>query len=773
MRTTARNTFSRIVSFSARIFGVCGVAVLSIAPAARSRTAPRSRQGRPQPLTVSDCIEARTLVSSYGKDPVRISPRGDKYLVVVRRGDLARNGEWYDLLVGGTKSLGAAAKLDRIARLFTTSTAEQPLKQLRWLSDDRHVLFLWDPGGNLPQIYQADTASRQIKVLTHHGTDIVRYAASRDGSTIIFMSEAAHSRERDRQMLREGFPVTTQSVFSLLEGNVDGWTPWSHYQTFVLREGRGPAREIHEPSDVWSVEPELLTLSPDGRYAVMVRPAPSVPENWDRYTDHLFKDIYLPAARHDPGAPNNVRQYFLIDVRRMTARPLWSAPENPLGGIAWSPHGASFVLGPTFLPTDRANAAGLSGRALVAVNPRTGRFTELPMPAIFPEDGYRPLGWEGPDTIDVGDASGPAQQVVRLRFRKTAGGWALGSSAGQPRISLPAVRIELRQGLNQTPALYAVDSRTGRELEVLDLNPQLGTRLTLGRVALVRWKGTDGIPWRGVLYYPVHYRADATFPLVIQTHGFSAKNFSLEGSFTTVFAAQPLANHDIAVLQMGGPDIEPRFAGTPREPVVFMHGFEGAIEFLVKRGLVDRDKVGLTGFSRTGWYVEYMLTHAAVPIAAAEVADNIDASYVQYITSDAGERAELEADNGARPFGKGLQTWFQAAPGFNAERIHAPLRMELDTGPLPSILGFWELFSNLRYLRRPVELTVIPDINHGAHVLQNPRQRLVSEGETVDWFCFWLKGEEDRSPAKAAEYARWRRLEKLQQQDSVVQARTN
>lgn len=775
MLTRAWNAARRLLPFLAPILPSCAAiaSVLLLALPAKSRTAPAWHGAERRPLTVADCIEARTLVSSFGKDPVRLSPRGDKYLVIVKRGDLARNGEWYDLLVGGTGSLDAASRLDRVARLFTTSTAERPLQQVRWLSDDRHILFLWDPQGEVPQIFEVDTASRQIRSLTHHRTKIVRYAASRNGRTIIFMSEAAHSRAQDRRMLRTGFAVTNQSIFALLEGNVDGWTPWSHFRTFVWRQGQGQPREIQEPADQWSVQPELLTLSPDGRFAVMVRPAPRVPKDWDRYTDHLFKDIYLPAARRDPGAPNRVRQYFLVDVRRMMAKPLWNAPENPLGGVAWSPEGSSFVLGPTFLPAAHADAAGLSGRALVEVDPRTGRFRELPLPAVLSENGYRPLRWEDSDTIDVSDASGPPQQAGRLRYRRSHGEWRLLENARPSRVQAPRIRIEVRQGLNQPPVLYAVDSQTGRERKVLDLNPQLGTRLTLGRVALVHWKGTDGIPWSGVLYYPVHYRPGARFPLVIQTHGYSDRKFSLEGAYTTVFAAQPLANRDIAVLQMGGPDIEPRFAGTPEEPVVFMHGFEGAIDSLAKSGLVDRDQVGLIGFSRTGWYVEYMLTHAEVPIAAAEVADNIDASYGQYLLSNAGGRAEDEADNGARPFGKGLETWFRAAPGFNADRIDTPLRMEIDSRPLAAIVGFWELYSNLRYLRKPVELTVIPDINHGVHILQNPRQRLASEGETVDWFCFWLEGEVDSNPAKAAEYARWRRLEALQRRGSAVQTRTN
>jgi hypothetical protein len=32
----------------------------------------------------------------------------------------------------------------------------------------------------------------------------------------------------------------------------------------------------------------------------------------------------------------------------------------------------------------------------------------------------------------------------------------------------------------------------------------------------------------------------------------------------------------------------------------------------------------------------------------------------------------------------------------------------------------------------------------------------------VDWYCFWLKGEEDPDPAKAEQYKRWRELKTLQ-----------
>ena len=38
---------------------------------------------------------------------------------------------------------------------------------------------------------------------------------------------------------------------------------------------------------------------------------------------------------------------------------------------------------------------------------------------------------------------------------------------------------------------------------------------------------------------------------------------------------------------------------------------------------------------------------------------------------------------------------------------------------------------------------------------------MVAQQGLVDWFRFWLKGEEDSNPVKAPQYARWRELRKL------------
>src|SRR5260370_20392629 len=80
------------------------------------------------------------------------------------------------------------------------------------------------------------------------------------------------------------------------------------------------------------------------------------------------------------------------------------------------------------------------------------------------------------------------------------------------------------------------------------------------------------------------------------------------------------------------------------------------------------------------------------------------------------------------------------------------------------VLDMWEPYAALRYLKKPVDLLTV---NSDEHVFTNPVSRLVSQGSTVDWFRFWLKDEEDPSPAKADQYARWRELRKLQHQSET------
>ena len=188
--------------------------------------------------------------------------------------------------------------------------------------------------------------------------------------------------------------------------------------------------------------------------------------------------------------------------------------------------------------------------------------------------------------------------------------------------------------------------------------------------------------------------------------------------------------------------------------------YEGAIDYLDGRGLIDRSRVGIMGFSRTCWYVKYALTHSAFHYAAASVADGFDMGYFAYVSMANRAYPDNEMDQimGATPVGEGLQTWFQHSPGFSIDRVpeSTPLRI-VASYPL-DVFAEWEWFSMMKRLGKPVDMVVFLD---GVHLLEKPWNRLISQGGNVDWFDFWLNGHEDPDPAKAEQYKRWRELHAL------------
>jgi hypothetical protein len=140
---------------------------------------------------------------------------------------------------------------------------------------------------------------------------------------------------------------------------------------------------------------------------------------------------------------------------------------------------------------------------------------------------------------------------------------------------------------------------------------------------------------------------------VLQTHGFSKNHFWINGPYESAFAAQPLAARGLVVLQVGH-GAEPggymkhhrSLEEAPRE----MAAYEGAIDYLDGRGIIDKERVGIIGFSRTQYHVAYTLTHSSYHFAAATLADGFDGGYFQYLLDPYSEKDPV-CVNGGPPFG--------------------------------------------------------------------------------------------------------------------------
>src|SRR5205823_9011548 len=186
-------------------------------------------------------------------------------------------------------------------------------------------------------------------------------------------------------------------------------------------------------------------------------------------------------------------------------------------------------------------------------------------------------------------------------------------------------------------------------------------------------------------------KVEHRYPLVIQTHGFDESFFSPSGpGMPTAFAARALAAAGVIVLQVN----EDCPFVTTKEGSCAVSAYESAVSRLVSDGLVDPENIGIIGFSRSCYYVMETLTASPVHIKAASITSGLLFDYWQYAFNP--DRGEGDAIIGAPPFNDGLQEWLKHSPGFNLDKVNAPL-MVVGQGP-DVLLTMWSAYSGLHQL---------------------------------------------------------------------------
>ncbi len=717
-------------------------------------------------LTVKDVIEMSSIGTVIrdaleDEDYVVVSPDGAHVAVVVNRGNVTRNVMDYALLVFRTAELLRTPMPDTVAQLASSSN-RPAITHVQWLADGGKLAFLGEHPDELPQVYTVDIHQRRLIQRTHATTVITAFDASATGETIVYTAETTPDTTQYAAMRAHGFVLAPDApVSAVIDGKWEtGRYPRVPRLLTVVRGDRVTTLPLPSAGYAWCATQEwgggpmrLLQVAPTGDAALVWCSPQVAPPNWADYRQPLFRVYAHMAATYGYVFP----RYLVVDLTTGATRMLDNAPAPWWEGALWAPDGRSIVLANALLPLDVADSAERAARQkqqmVAEVDVHTGAVT-----VIARQDSLVPLRWD-PRTSMVVLSHGwylrPLGSSL-VSYRKTGSEWSGVAIAAKSHLSLSPLVVD--QDLNTPPRLMAVDPETRRRHVVFDPNPGLLTMHRFAHEEVVHWRTRAGANWIGGLFRPPDYVQGRRYPLVIQSHGFDSTQFWPDGAFSTAEAAQAMAGRGIMVLQLSDPAAADY--STSREAPLMEAAREGAIDYLDSLGLIDRTRVGLEGFSRTCYHTLYFLTHSRYAIAAAAVTDGVDMSYVQrlvdglpHFVRGTGAALEVDEKNGGPPAGTSMATWLEHAPGFNIDHITAPLRL---TALNPeSLLAEWEPYAGLLLQGKPAEMVYIPD---GTHRLVKPWERLTSQQGAVDWFTFWLKGEEDSDPAKAGQYARWHAL---------------
>ena len=749
----------------------------------------------------------RFMPAGPGSDqPISLSPDGRWYVIRLVRGDVERNGIWVDVLAGSLDSLDAAAPT-RVAHLFSTGRGMADsyggpvadgfgtYSPIRWISDHT-VAFLFSDRHEVRQVVTVDVKTSRTVFETRHRNQTHAFEIARNG-TLVYLANP------ERAFLRPSIPSDGITVPertdapSIAQGFFDGSTENSRFANavwFVKQRGQEERKiTIPGPSDGGYPTLQHLTLSPDGRHAILSAPASDVPTDWEQYAGQtrafpapsFNEDFHYARADRQGIEARKIMQLYLLDVGRAVATPLWNAPALLYSWMSsWSPEGDKVILTPIPIPIAEQHDTSTELQT-VLFDISNGQHWVIPGEGtVYPtgNSAIRRIAWNNNHAFELEQQT--SQETRRACFAFVGDRWQPETHcealrAGTPRTKPRKINVEVREDLNTPPRLFAVNEDDRSERLLLDPNPELTSKFKLGRIEYLHGSLTTGERWSALLTLPANYEEGKKYPLVMEgvtgSGTLPADKFTLYGwppdgrlgpSLIAPNTGQILAGRGIAVLNIS---VSIGTAGSedgPKEAETRQRAFEELADRLVAENIADEHRIGVCGFSRFGYIAYHAISHSRLPFAAAVVADNVDFSYVQTVLDN--NYAAAEAAIGAPAYGGGLKTWLARAPGFNADSIHAPLLLIGQSGGARSnVLQQWEILSQLRWMKRPVEMYLMPEIEtHPSHTPQNPRQVIAVQERTVDWFDFWLNGHEMPDAAKSEQYKRWRAFRRLQNDEN-------
>jgi dipeptidyl aminopeptidase/acylaminoacyl peptidase len=715
--------------------------------------------------------------------PIKFSSDGRYFAVITERGLLAENAPEDTIWVFETKAVQEYLQDDQnrnmpapvpLVRMATAKDAPI-IKQMRWLSDSRRIAFLAVKRSDNLEFYQlsvADVTTHSVKTMTPDDQNVDDFDIQ--GENCVYEVSAPKLRtvvsgQNDQAMTA----LTGARLYETILSPVHYLPSFDQGGIWVLVKGKRLRVRDGEKHEKWHAD-SSLSMSPDGHYISMISTEHNPPETWARYKFSPGAAENFQAIEKSQAWPFEV--YYLIDLQDGTERRLLNAPvgktlnwKAQTYAARWSKDGKLLLLPDSFLPLDVTDPNEISAREAqpcITVLRLNGGQPSCVLPLKAGNDKER---------FKLGDVRFLDDSTVVVNFDRSYfkrgntssevfhlepdGSWRVIRGSEDPRPAAVPIQVEVREDLTHSPVIVAEDKASRVARTIWDPNPQI-KEFDFGEGEGIQWKDKSGYEWEAGLIKPPGYIKGRRYPLVIQTHGFDKNRFLSNGLFSTAFAARALSSSGIVVVQMGW---NPNHFDTPQEIPDQIAGFESLVAKLTREELIDSSRVGVIGFSRCVFHVLATLTSGSRMFAAASVTDGITDGYFEYIlrVDELVLGFEFDKLNEGNPYEEvGLKNWIARSPGFNLNKVQAPLLL-VEPG-LRSVLENWEPYAGLRYLKKPVDLIMLEP---GTHVMTNPRQRVQSETLNVDWFRFWLKCEEDPDPAKAEQYVRWRELRKLQEEN--------
>ena len=344
------------------------------------------------------------------------------------------------------------------------------------------------------------------------------------------------------------------------------------------------------------------------------------------------------------------------------------------------------------------------------------------------------------------------EKDARVRLVGRSGGQLSGGRSGSLPCAVTRSSVVCVAASAVSPPLLERFRLDGGSQEAL-FDPNAGLRVRQQpEVEQLTYKLDDGRTATGTLLFrlgPAPMRA----PLFVNYYYCSGY---LRGGVGDSYPLAPLVDSGFVVACLNTVPFRHWGDGADRERAA-LASVTSLVRLLDRRGWIDPRRVGMGGFSAgseaTMWVAmnSGLLSAAAVASPQYEPTDywmsSVRGRDVPRILKDFEQLGSPDADS---------KRWKTISPALNADRIKAPLLMQL---PEQEMRAAIELYARLSNTSTPVEMYAFPD---EAHIKIQPRHQLAVYRRNLDWFRYWLQGHVDPDPALGPQYERWDALRKRQ-----------
>jgi hypothetical protein len=318
--------------------------------------------------------------------------------------------------------------------------------------------------------------------------------------------------------------------------------------------------------------------------------------------------------------------------------------------------------------------------------------------------------------------------------------------------------ICVRERPSEPPALVELDLNRGASVRLYDPNGEL-RRKEFPRVDRLAWNNSLGLPTIADLVYPYGYASHNRYPLVITQYSDGAFLRGNTGDENPIFAYAHAGffvlsfRHTAPAPEKPGLSYEARNrrAESGREwRKSIQDSLDIVIQDLIDRGFVDPSRVAYTGLSGGGNQIDYALANGRrIAVAITSTCCSDPSSWVvDPLWPGFYESMDLE-----NPLtDKSRSKWSEVSPAMHVDDIHAAILANVAEHERFDFQPLWALMRNAH---KPMETYIYAGENH---VKFQPVHLAAIQHRNIDWLRFWLQGYEDAAPAKAEQYARWRRL---------------